>query len=163
MSGVVILACSADGAGNRGILDVSWSGSDTGRLHVAARGYWCREDSVLVIRGERGDSGIAVALFPRDSVTRDSFTIDGVGQSAARPHGRVGLRWLGENLVVGYYSLSGTAVVNSDSPLEGRVQATLKSAVDGTQIKIAGTFSKLDILPSPSGCGRGIRPDSGGS
>ncbi len=156
---VIALACPGD-KGSGSSINLSWTGSDTGRLEVPASAQWCREDSVLIIRGEQSDSAVALAFFPRDSVISGNFTIDGVGTPLPRPHGRVALRWLGENLIVGYYSVSGSGSVGTGSPLAGRVESTLKSAVDGTQLKVTAAFTGIVVSPALPGCGSGIPADS---
>lgn len=159
--GFLAMACQGVRERDRGSISVSWTGADTGKLEFPAHARWCAEDSVLAITGERGDSGIGLAFYPSDSMAAGTFPIDGPGQSQPRPHARVALRWFGENLIVGYYSLDGVARVSTMTPLGGEVQATLKSAVDGNQLSVRGSFSGLAITPALSGCGKPIQPDSG--
>ncbi len=159
--GLLVAACRGTSEGNQGSISVSWTGADTGKLEFPAQARWCVEDSVLAITGERGDSGIGLAFYPSDSVASGTFPVDGPGQSQPRPHARVALRWFGENLIAGYYSLSGVARVSAMTPLGGDLQATLRSAVDGNQLNLRGSFSGLAIRPAPTGCGKTIQPDSG--
>jgi len=158
-----LVSCARGGQG-RGRIEVTWRGADTGKLEVPATAGWCAADSVLEIIGRSGDSGIAVALFPQDSVRPGAFPINPRGPGVARPHAGVALRWYGKTLVLGFYGLSGVVTVNQGSTLEGRVDATLKSAVDGSQLKLSGAFHDLAVTGEAKGCDRattGVLPSSG--
>ncbi len=84
------LACSSgEPAGSRtGSLDVEWTGADTGKLSAPAVAEWCDGLKVLELRAIQGDTGIALVLFPADSVPpADSAVRTGFGaqrDSAAR-------------------------------------------------------------------------------
>lgn len=158
--GALTLACRSEPGGASGSLRVSWIGADTGRLEVSAVARWCAEDSVLSILGERGDSGIGLVLFSQDSVGTGTFAVSRPGATQPRPHARVAIRWLGQNLINGYYSLSGAMTVHPATPLAGQIRATMKSAVDGRQLDLKGSFSGITIIPAAPGCGRGFPPDS---
>lgn len=107
----------------------------------------------MEIIGESGDSGVVVALFPADSLPAGEFPVGTRGQDLARPHARVALRWVGETLIVGYYSLSGLVTVDRGTEVAGRVEATLKSVVDRGQLNLTGTFREMTVTPAPAGCG----------
>ena len=49
-------------------LELQWTGADTGRITSPATAEWCGVLRVLQIDAVRGDTGIAIALYPRDSI-----------------------------------------------------------------------------------------------
>lgn len=148
---VLIAACSK-GKDARGRLEVGWTGADTGTLNVPATAQWCPADSALEISGIAADSGAAVAIFPADTIKPGVYPAGAPGAGMARPRAGVALRRFGENLILGYYSLSGTVTVDSGSPLNGSLQATLKSVNTGDQVTVTGSFRGLVIEPGGAMC-----------
>jgi hypothetical protein len=136
-------------------LELQWTGADTGRMAGPATAEWCGVLGVLQISGVAGDTGVAIALYPRDSIRADSYPVvrperaESVPQSAA-----VALRYFAETAVKGYQSDSGRVLVTAGSPgrLAGRFTAALKSASDGTRLHAAGAFSNLRMVPATRGC-----------
>jgi hypothetical protein len=136
-------------------LEVSWTGSDTGRLAGAAVAEWCDTLRMLEIRAVRGDSGAAIALFPTDRVRPDSYPVRPPAQAdSTRPAAAVALRWFAETAVKGFRSDSGGVVVEPapGGRLSGRFAATLQSATDGSRLRARGTFHGLRVVPSTHGC-----------
>ena len=153
IAGLFLSACGRGDAGGSGRILVSWTGADTGRLETRAFARWCAEDSVLEIVGEAGDSGVAVALFPQgDTVLPGVVPLGPPGSGRARPRGGVALRWFGENMIAGYYTLSGIVTVEESPGLAGRIEATVKNAMDGRQLTVAGEFEGLAITRSSVAC-----------
>lgn len=148
---VLIAACSKE-KGARGRLEVGWTGPDTGALNVPATAQWCPADSALEISGIEGDSGVAVAIFPADTMKPGVYPAGPPGEGMARPRAGIALRRFGENLILGYYSMSGTVTVDSGSPLNGSLQATLKSVNTGDQVNVTGSFRGLVIEPGDAMC-----------
>jgi hypothetical protein len=154
LSLLAALACRGEQPGEPGMIDVRWTGADTGRLQVPAVARWCANDSVIEISGSRGDSGVAVALLPGDSVSIGVFPVGMPLARRSRPGARVALRWSGETLIEGYYSLSGIVTVDSGAELNGSLQATLTNVNDRGQITLDGTFHDLSLRQgSAEACG----------
>lgn len=161
---ILLGACGGDETTGPGQIDVAWTGADTGRLEVPATARWCASDSMVQVVGAAGDSGVALAVMPRDSVAPGTFPVGVPRLSRPRPAARVGLRWLGETMVEGYYSLSGTVTVDPGAQLNGSLEATLRNINDGGEISLSGTFRQLSIQPgTPEFCGAGttVPSDSG--
>lgn len=164
-SGLVLaVACRGDDATSPGQIDVAWTGADTGQLRVPATARWCANDSLMEITGAAGDSGMAVAVLPADTLEAGTFPVTIPLASRTRPSARVGIRWYGETLIEGYYGHSGTVTIDSGADLNGRIEATLRSVNDGGEISLSGTFRQITILPgSGESCGSGsaaASPDS---
>lgn len=160
----LVLACRGEGAAGPGTIDVVWSGADTGQLLVAASAYWCAGDSVVEISGAAGDSGVALAVLPRDTLSPGVFPVGMPLPARTRPGARIAVRWPGETLVEGYYSLSGTVTVDPGTDLNGSLEAVLRSVVNGGEISLSGTFRELKVQPgSATTCGgTAPPPDDGG-
>jgi hypothetical protein len=149
----VLAGCGKDSAGITGLLEVQWTGADSGRLEVPAHARWCDSDSALEIAGIQADSGAALALFPSDSLRPGVYPVGVPTGVSARPGARVALRRFGENLILGYYSMSGTVTLDSAAPLHGSLQATLVGVNTGDQIVVTGRFRNVEIEPGEVTCG----------
>ena len=156
---LLLIGCGKQKEGG-GRLEITWTGADTGRLETPATARWCAADTTLEVVGIEADSGGAVAIFPPDTVTPGVYPVGAPGQDMARPRAGVAMRKFGENLILGYYSLSGTVTVDSGSPLHGSLQATLKSVNTGDQVIVTGSFSGLVVEPGGATCRAAIRGDA---
>ena len=148
---LLIAACSREKDGH-GRIELGWTGADTGKLNFPATAQWCPADTALEVSGIEGDSGVAVAIFPADTIAPGVYPVGAPGQGLARPRAGVALRRFGENLILGYYSLSGTVTVDTGSPLHGALQATLKNLNSGEQVNVTGSFRGLAIEPGTAMC-----------
>lgn len=160
---VAVGAACGSRSGEGGRLEASWTGADTGRLSVPARADWCANDTLLQIIGEAGDSGLAIAVLPADSLAPGVYPVGVPTPRRTRPGARAGIRWFGETLIEGYHTLSGVVRVDSGRTLNGTIEATLKNVNDGAQLTLTGAFHNLVIEPgSPGRCGGGspLRPDT---
>ena len=167
---IVLAACAAPepktADGPR--LELQWSGADTGRMAVPATAEWCGALKVLEIDAVAGDTGLALALYPRDSIRPDSYPVLRPEQvDSVTPAAAVALRYFAETAVKGYQGDSGRVLVTVTPAgrLSGRFEAALKSASDGTRLHAAGAFRNLRVTPATRGCvARPIprpAPDSG--
>ena len=153
---VLLVSACGRGKDGRGRIELGWTGADTGRLSVPATAQWCPADTALEVSGVEGDSGVAVAIFPADTIAAGVYPVGAPRQGLARPRAGIALRRFGENLILGYYSLSGTVTVDTASPLHGALQATLKNLNTGEQVNVSGSFRGLAIEPGTAMC-RDIR------
>ena len=158
----VLVSCRNGETTGPGRIDVAWTGADTGRLQVPASARWCLNDSLIEISGAAGDSGVALAMLPRDTTVHPGvFEVGMPLATVIRPGARVALRWPGETLTEGYYGLTGSVTVDSGPDLSGSLQATLRSVNDGEEITLSGTFREIRIRPgSPEACGMPVPPPS---
>ncbi|MEO8294733.1 MAG: hypothetical protein ABI613_04385 [Gemmatimonadota bacterium] len=154
--GAIAAGCREDST-QSGNIQISWTGADTGTLTLPARAEWCAPDRVLEVIAASGDTGVGLAIFPADSLAPGLLPVRPPTDTTSRPRSGVALRWFGETLVTGFYSLSGSTTVATVKPIAGKFQTTLKSVVDGTQLNVTGTFSGLAAVSS---CGARSRPDS---
>jgi hypothetical protein len=140
------------GEDGRGRIELGWTGADTGKLNLPAAAQWCPADTALEVSGIEGDSGVAVAIFPADTIAPGVYPVAAPCQGWARARAGIALRRFGENLILGYYGLSGTVTVDSGSPLHGALQATLKNLNTMEQENVTGRYRGLAIEPGPTMC-----------
>jgi hypothetical protein len=136
-------------------LELQWTGADTGRMAGPATAEWCGVLGVLQVSGIAGDTGVAIALYPRDSIRADSYPVVRPEHAeSVPPAAAVALRYFAETAVKGYQGDSGRVLVTAVAPgrLAGRFTAALKSASDGTRLHAAGAFSNLRVVPATRGC-----------
>jgi len=89
-------------------LEMEWSGESKGRLAAPATAEWCDSLKVLEIRALSGDSGIAIALYPTDTIRSDSYAVMPPAKAdSVPPAAAVALRYFGETSVKGYQGDSG--------------------------------------------------------
>ena len=143
-------------------LELQWTGADTGRMAGPATAEWCGVLRVLEINAVAGDTGVAIALYPKDSVRADSYPVARPERAdSAPPASAVALRYFAETAVKGFQGDSGRVLVtvSATGTLSGRFTAALKSANDGTRLHAAGAFHDLRVRPATRGCvARPARP-----
>lgn len=148
-------------------LDVEWTGADSGHLSGPATAEWCDTLKVLQIQALAGDSGVAIALYPVDSIRPDSYPVllpskaDSVPPAAA-----VALRYFAETAVKGYQGDSGRVLLRDTvgGRLSGRFSASLKSATDGSRLRAGGVFHDVPVVRARRGCvarPKPLPPDTG--
>ena len=153
----VVAACSPGGSAGRpaGSIEAQWVGADTGKLAAPALAEWCDSLRVLELRALRGDTGIALALYPADSlVPADYRVVSPERGDSVRPAAAVALRWFAETTIQGFRSDSGSVVLTAAGPGAGagRFTARLRSSTEGRRLRVSGSFSGLTITPAPPDC-----------
>jgi hypothetical protein len=154
---ISILACGAASRDDRpGHLEVRWTGADTGRLAGEASAEWCGAGKFLEIRAARHDSGVGVAIFPRDTIVPGRYRIVPAERAdSSRPAATVALRWFEQKTVRGFRANTGTVVLERgpDGALSGRIAAAAQSvARDTVRLTVDGSFRDLRIRPATRGC-----------
>jgi hypothetical protein len=139
-----------------GKLEAHWTGSDTGKISVTARAEWCGRDRFLEIRGVRGDTGLALALFPRDTVVPGRYQVRTLPlPDSTRPAASVGLRLFAQTAIKGFQGDSGSVQLRRSTPgvFSGEIDARARSVSGIQRVHVTGTFHDLTILPQVRGCG----------
>ncbi len=144
------LACDQESkqAGTAGQLSAQWGGSRDGSVTATASATWCEVQRRLEIRGIRGDTGIALALYPRRALTAGSYRIvEPAKAESVPPAAGVAVRWLAQNLVQGFRGDSGQLELerSNTGQLSGRLQARARSVVDTQRILLTASFR--DVTP----------------
>lgn len=165
MAVVLCAACGAEPAleiaDGGGTFRVDWMAQDTGSFEAPARAEWCEKGKMLEIVSLRGDTGAALAVYPRDSLAADSLPVyDPSLGPPGRPAAGVALRVFGQVSIYAGQSRSGWLVLEKagGNTVSGRFEAELRGVrepVDGT---VRGRFSNVPVTPAIAPC----VPDSAG-
>jgi len=137
-----------------GQITMRWEGSREGSLSGPATAGWCSVLRVLEIRSIRGDTGVALALHPGETLAMGSYRIvEPARAESVPPAAGVAVRWLSQNLVQGFQGDSGRLDLerSSSGGLSGRVHARAHSVVDTQRIVLTGSFR--DLMPAPDSLG----------
>jgi hypothetical protein len=145
-------------------LEVQWVGGDTGKLVAPVEAQWCDSLRLLELRAMHGDTGIALVLYPADSVVPGSYPLVPPEQrDSVRPAAAIALRWFGETEIRGFRGDSGSVSLSTLGPGvgSGRFGARVRATGAGTQLTVTGTFRGLTIRSAPSdGAGVPVDPDA---
>jgi hypothetical protein len=154
---IVMAACAQEkpDVPSSSTLEVRWVGSDTGKLVAPAVAEWCDSLRMLELRAMHGDTGIALVLFPADSLEPGDFrTVVPERADSERPAAAIALRWFAETSIRGFRADSGTLSLASLGPGTGagRFTARLRSATEGSRLTVTGSFKGLTVGPAPADC-----------
>jgi hypothetical protein len=157
------LACStSEPAESRtGSLQAEWTGSDTGKISGPAVAEWCDSLGLLELRAIRGDTGIALVLYPRDSAKSSDTVSPGMykvmppqRKDSTHSSSGIALRWFAETSIRGFQGENGSVTLERTGAgaTAGRFSAALRSATEGSRLRVTGSFSGLTITPAPPEC-----------
>ncbi|MEP7227943.1 MAG: hypothetical protein ABI785_11315 [Gemmatimonadales bacterium] len=138
-----------------GRLEAEWTGADSGKISTPAAAEWCAERRWLEIRAIQGDTGLAMALYPMDSIESDSYpVVDPARADSVRPSASLGLRLFSQTAVKGYRGDSGAVLLvrSRSGRLSGKVTARVRGVPNGEQVRLSGKFDRVAVLPQERGC-----------
>jgi hypothetical protein len=138
-------------------LEAAWTGKalKTGKLMGPASAEWCDTLRLLQVQATRGDTGIAIALYPLHTELAGSFPVVPPARAdSVRPSAAVALRWFGETTVRGFQGDSGSVLLSrtASGKLSGRFSTGARSVSDGSRINVRGTFRGLVMHRASVGC-----------
>lgn len=152
-------------------VEVRWTGAEAASFQAPATAEWCDTLRLLQIIAMSGDTGIGIAIYPRELATSGSYTIRAPDSArAAPPSAAIGLRWFSQTAVRGFQSDSGRLSLTrgADSTLSGRFTASARPATGKGPLSLTGSFEGLRERPATRGCTTpprppppAARPDSG--
>jgi hypothetical protein len=153
----LVLACEqrSGQAETAGEMTVQWDGSRDGSVTAPATASWCEGRRLLEIRSIRGDTGIALALYPGRRITAGTYRIvEPTRAESIPPAAAVAVRWLTRNVVQGFQGDSGQLQLERSrfGQLSGQVHARARSVVDTQRITLTASFRDLPPRPDSLGC-----------
>lgn len=153
----LVLACEPRGrqAGAGAEVSARWDGARDGSMTAPASATWCENRRLLEIRSIRGDTGIALALYPVRALTVGSYrVVEPARAESMPPAAGVAVRWLAKNVVQGFRGDSGQLQLerSSTGQLSGRVQARARSVVDTQRILLTASFRGITPRPDSLSC-----------
>ena len=108
-----------------------------------------------------GDTGIGIAVYPRQLATSGNYPIRAPDSArAAPPSAAIGLRWFSQTAVRGFQSDSGRLSLTraADGTLSGRFTATARPSTGKGPLSLTGSFDGLRERPATQGCTTTPRP-----
>jgi hypothetical protein len=136
-------------------LEARWTGADTAAFGAPATAEWCDSLNLLEILAIAGDTGIEIALYPRDGVAPGAYPVrPPAAADSLTPSAAVGLRWFAQTSVQGFQGDSGQVSLTRapDGTLSGRFRATARAISGKGRLTITGSFADLRQRPATSGC-----------
>lgn len=163
---LLVLAAACEGFPDRAAdsaqLQAEWSGSTGGRIAGDATAEWCPARRLLEIRAIEGDTGIALALYPSDTLAAGKYRVmDPAKAQASPPAAGVALRWFGQNAVEGFQGDSGWVELERapSGRLSGTMEARVRSVNDAKRLTLTGRFQDVKIAAESRGCLPLVDPD----
>jgi hypothetical protein len=136
-------------------LETRWSGSDTAGFTAPAVAERCDSLDLLEIRAAAGDTGVALAIFRKDSIQPGEYPVRPPGVAdTAPPAAALALRWVARTAVRGFRSDSGTLTLRraADGTLSGRFSAAVRAVSDTGRLTVTGSFEDVRVRPATRGC-----------
>lgn len=143
----------AEPAGPR--LETRWTGSDTAGFAAPAVGEWCDTLGLLEIRAAAGDTGIALAIYPGDSLQPGDYPIRPPEVAdTAPPSAAVALRWVARTAVRGFRSDSGMLKLRraADGAFSGSFTTHAHAVSNAVRLTVSGSFEAVHARPATRGC-----------
>ena len=164
----ILAACrtSASPSSEKPSLDAEWTGADTAKVAGPATAEWCDSLRLLQIQSLRGDTGIAIAIYPVRQIGAGRFPIVAPARAdTAPPAAAVAIRWFAETSIRGFQGDSGNVVIQESRPgvFAGTFEAGAHSATDGGHLTIRGSFRGLTVQPARRGCTARRHPGDSGA
>jgi hypothetical protein len=122
----------------------------------AAVAEWCDSLRLLQVRATKGDTGVAIALYPGPRMEPGEYPVRSPEQadSVSPPAAALAARWLSATAVQGFQAESGAVTLTRapDGSLDGRFHATGHGVPISLRLSIAGSFEGLREVPAPRSC-----------
>ena len=146
-------------------LETRWTGSDTAEFAAAAVAERCDSLNLLEIRAVAGDTGVALAVYRKDTILAGDYPIRHPDVAdTTPPSAAVALRWLEQTAIRGFRSDSGTLTLSraENGALSGSFTAAVRDVSDTGRLAVTGSFEHLRVRPATRGCApRAAPPDTG--
>lgn len=139
------------------MLDLRWAGPtvDSAHVSVPASAEWCDSLRTVQIQGLRGDTGIAILVYPVKEFGPGRFPVVPPARAdTAPPAAAVAIRWFAETAVRGFQGDSGAVIVRQDraGSYTGTFELAAHSVTDPAHITIRGSFRGLTVRPGRREC-----------
>ncbi|MFL5403564.1 MAG: hypothetical protein ACJ8BF_12175 [Gemmatimonadales bacterium] len=141
-------------------IEVHWTGADQGKVSGTATAEWCSLLRLLEVQALAGDTGVALAIYPTDTLAAGKYPVmDPAKAESLPPAAGLALRWPTQTSIKGFQGESGSVVLerSGSGQLSGSVAAVARSITDNGRLRVTGTFRDLTVRPSTRGCVRAGR------
>lgn len=139
-----------------GDIHAVWYGAERGRFIAPLKATHCAESGLVELLAIRGDTGIGVALFLRDSSRIDTTAypvLPGSLLNEPRPGATLGARWFTTTAISAYEGVAGTVQIQSaGSALRGTIDAKFQGLDKPDTFRLRATFVQVPVVRADSGC-----------
>lgn len=141
-----------------GQLAVRWRGKYPGTMTLPATLNWCPVTRVGVLEAVSGDSGAALVLYERDSLSAGPHLVvsPDLSASASKPGASFVIRWVRmrpDTAVAGFRSESGTVRIQFAAGLAtGDINARMRAANGSDTLVVQGVFTAVPVVATAKGC-----------
>ena len=153
---LVLSACNRAPKTRPGDLDVVWRGAERGRFIAPLVATHCPGSGQVELLAIRGDSGIAMALFLRDSAIVEpvDYPVFPGGQMAEpRPGAGFAARWFAATSISAFEGVSGKINLSlTGRVLSGTVDVKVQSLDKPDTLRFIGGFSEVPLVAADSNC-----------
>ena len=139
-------------------ISVRLRGRYPGSMVLPATINWCPVTRVGVLEAVSGDSGIAVVLYERDSITAGPHAVVGSDAAAAgaKPAATMVMRWMHlspDTAVSGFRAETGTVRMQMVRGVaSGDINVRMRSYTGSDTLQVQGTFTAVPVVTSAKGC-----------
>lgn len=147
-------------------LEARWTvvRGDSATVRGPATAEWCDSLRLVQIQTLRGDTGVAIVLYPVKEFGAGTFRLVPPDHAdSAPPAAALAIRWFDETSIRGFQGDSGEVVVRQDGPgtFAGTFASRGRSVTEGSRLMLKGTFSGVTVRPGGRGCvAKHASPDS---
>jgi len=139
-----------------GDLWATWYGDERGQFIAPLKVTHCAESGLVELLAIRGDTGIGIALFLRDSSRIDTTSypvLPGSLLNEPRPGATVGARWFATTAISAYEGVAGTVKIQSaGSALKGTIDAKFQGLDKPDTFRLRASFVQVPVVRADSGC-----------
>lgn len=125
---------------------------------------WCQEQGWLEVVGARSDTGVALAIFPSDTIITGRYPIvlPLERTDSIRPVAVVAVRWFSQDELLSFEGVEGEVVVeHTVEGLTGRFHARLRAPKGIDSLRLEGEFRRTPVTRGGIEC-QPIEQDSVG-
>lgn len=141
-----------------GHLAVRWRGTYRGTMALPARINWCPGTRRGILEAVSGDSGVAIVLYERDSLTGGPHAIGSPDMAASipTPGATVVMRWMRadrDTAISGFRSQGGTVRVDFvGGHGSGDINARMRAPSGNDTLVVQGVFRDVPVVTTAAGC-----------
>jgi hypothetical protein len=139
-------------------LVVRWSGKYQGIMTLPAKLNWCPGTRRGILEAISGDSGVAVVLYERDSLTSGPHAVisPDMAVSIPAPGATVVMRWMRadrDTALAGFRSQGGTVRINvGGGEASGDINARMRALPGNDTLIVQGVFRGVPVVTTAAGC-----------
>jgi len=153
---VLLTGCQRAPKALPGDIDVIWRGDAPGRFIAPLTATHCAESGLVELLAIRGDTGVGLALFLKDSALIEAVeypVVPGSLLDEPRPGANAGVRWFATTAIAAFEGVAGkVSLALNGGLLSGSLDVKFQSLDKPDTLRMTGAFSRVPVTPADSGC-----------